>query len=37
MGEFTNSQITAILGWTMAAAIILLNAALLWLIFGGKI
>jgi len=33
MGEFTNSPITAIFGWFMAAAIILLNGALLWLTF----
>src|SRR5229473_1743060 len=31
MGEFTNNNLTAILGWTMATAIIVLNAALLWL------
>jgi manganese transport protein len=37
MGEFTNGRATAIFGWGMAAAIILLNAALLWLIFGGKL
>jgi len=37
MGEFTNSRLTAILGWTMAAAIIVLNAALLWLTFGGRL
>jgi manganese transport protein len=37
MGEFTNGPMTAILGWAMAAAIIILNAALLWLTFGGKI
>jgi manganese transport protein len=37
MGEFTNSRLTAILGWTMAGAIIVLNIALLWLTFGGKI
>jgi manganese transport protein len=37
MGEFTNNNLTAILGWTMAAAIIVLNAALLWLTFGGKL
>src|ERR1700686_715025 len=37
MGEFTNGRVTAILGWTMAAAIIVLNGALLWLTFGGKI
>ncbi len=37
MGDFTNSRLTAIFGWAMAAAIILLNGALLWLTFGGKI
>src|SRR5260370_7231874 len=37
MGEFTNGRMTAVLGWAMAAAIIVLNAALLWLIFGGRI
>src|SRR5712691_5445937 len=37
MGEFTNGRMTAVLGWAMAAVIIALNAALLWLIFGGKI
>jgi manganese transport protein len=37
MGEFTNGPVTAIFGWFLAAAIILLNATLLWLIFGGKI
>ena len=37
MGEFVNSRATAIFGWAMAAAIIALNAALLWLTFGGKI
>jgi manganese transport protein len=37
MGEFTNGPVTAIFGWFMAAAIILLNAALLWLTFGGKL
>jgi manganese transport protein len=37
MGEFTNSRLTAVLGWTMATVIIVLNAALLWLTFGGKI
>jgi manganese transport protein len=37
MGEFVNGRLTAIFGWGMAAAIILLNAALLWLTFGGKI
>jgi manganese transport protein len=37
MGEFTNRRATAIFGWGMAAAIIFLNGALLWLIFGGKL
>jgi manganese transport protein len=37
MGEFTNNRLTAVLGWTMAAAIIVLNATLLWLTFGGKL
>jgi manganese transport protein len=37
MGEFTNGPLTAIFGWFMAAAIILLNGALLWLTFGGKL
>lgn len=37
MGEFTNGPITAIFGWLLAAAIILLNGALLWLTFGGKL
>jgi manganese transport protein len=37
MREFTNGRATAILGWAMAVTIILLNAALLWLTFGGKL
>jgi len=37
MGEFTNGPLTAVLGWAMAAAIIALNAGLLWLTFGGKL
>lgn len=37
MGEFTNGPLTAILGWFLAVAIIVLNAALLWLTFGGRI
>lgn len=37
MGEFTNGPITAAFGWFLAAAIILLNGALLWLTFGGKL
>ena len=37
MGEFTNSRFTSIFGWAMAFAIVVLNGALLWLTFGGKI
>jgi len=37
MGEFTNGRLTALVGWAMAIAIVVLNAALLWLTFGGKI
>jgi manganese transport protein len=37
MGEFTNGRITTVFGWAMAAAIILLNAALLWLIWRGSV
>ncbi len=37
MGEFTNGPITAAFGWFMAAAIVILNGALLWLTFGGKL
>jgi len=37
MGEFTNGRVTAIIGWFLAVAIIVLNGALLWLTFGGKI
>jgi manganese transport protein len=37
MGEFTNGPITVLVGWFLAAAIVILNAALLWLTFGGKI
>lgn len=37
MGEFTNSRLTVVFGWGMAVAIVVLNAALLWLTFGGKI
>ena len=37
MGVFTNGRLTALIGWVMAAAIIILNAALLWLTFGGKL
>jgi manganese transport protein len=37
MGEFVNGRLIAMFGWAMAAGIVVLNAALLWLIFGGKI
>jgi manganese transport protein len=37
MGEFTNGTFTTIFSWFLAAAIILLNVALLWLTFGGKL
>jgi manganese transport protein len=37
MGEFANTRITAMFGWAMAAAIILLNGALLWLIWRGSV
>jgi manganese transport protein len=37
MGEFVSGRLTVIFGWAMAVAIVVLNAALLWLIFGGKI
>jgi manganese transport protein len=33
MGEFTNSRVTTILAWIVAAAILFFNAELLWLIF----
>jgi manganese transport protein len=37
MGEFANRRATAIFGWAMAAGIIFLNGALLWLILGGTL
>jgi manganese transport protein len=37
MGEFVNGRLTAVFGWALAVAIVVLNAALLWLTFGGKI
>jgi manganese transport protein len=37
MGEFVNGRLTAVFGWALAVAIIVLNGALLWLTFGGKI
>ena len=33
MGDFTNSRVTTILAWIVAAAILFFNAELLWLIF----
>ncbi len=33
MGEFVNSRLTAAVAWIVAAAILFLNAELLWLIF----
>jgi manganese transport protein len=36
MGEFTNSGITVVIAWIVAAAILFFNAELLWLIFRGK-
>jgi manganese transport protein len=37
MGEFANGRLTAMVGWFLAVVIIVLNAALLWLTFGGTI
>jgi len=36
MGEFTNSRFTVVIAWIVAAAILLFNAELLWLIFRGQ-
>src|SRR6202795_1302769 len=36
MGEFTNSRLTQVIAWVMAAAILFFNAELLWLIFRGQ-
>jgi manganese transport protein len=33
MGEFTNSRITTVIAWIVAAAILFFNAELVWLIF----
>src|SRR6202045_1402938 len=33
MGEFTNSRVTVVIAWIVAAAILFFNAELLWLIF----
>ncbi|HKV25053.1 MAG TPA: Nramp family divalent metal transporter [Candidatus Acidoferrum sp.] len=35
MGEFTNSRLTNLIAWLVAAAILFFNAELLWLIFRG--
>jgi len=37
MGPFVNRPMTRIIGWTIAAVIIVLNAALLYLTFAGKV
>jgi manganese transport protein len=36
MGEFTNSRLTSVIAWVVAAAILCFNAELLWLIFRGQ-
>ncbi|MGB8473604.1 MAG: Nramp family divalent metal transporter [Candidatus Acidiferrum sp.] len=36
MGEFTNSRLTVVIAWIVAAAILFFNAELLWLIFRGQ-
>src|SRR5271167_4729130 len=36
MGEFTNSRVTVVVAWIVAAAILFFNAELLWLIFRGQ-
>jgi manganese transport protein len=36
MGEFTNSRLTQVIAWIVAAAILFFNAELLWLIFRSK-
>src|ERR1700675_4327411 len=36
MGEFTNSRVTVVIAWIVAAAILFFNAELLWLIFRGQ-
>ena len=36
MGEFTNSRVTVVIAWIVAAAILFFNAELLWLIFRGR-
>jgi Mn2+/Fe2+ NRAMP family transporter len=36
MGEFTNSRLTAVIAWIVAAAILFFNFELLYLIFRGQ-
>jgi manganese transport protein len=36
MGEFTNSRLTIVVAWIVAAAILFFNAELLWLIYRGQ-
>jgi manganese transport protein len=36
MGEFTNSRLTKVIAWIVAAAILFFNAELVWLIFRSK-
>jgi Mn2+/Fe2+ NRAMP family transporter len=36
MGEFTNSWLTKVIAWIVAAAILFFNAELIWLIFRAK-
>lgn len=36
MGEFTNSRVTVVVAWIVAAAILFFNAELLWLIFRSR-
>ena len=36
MGEFTNSRVTIVVAWIVAAAILFFNAELLWLIFRSR-
>jgi len=33
MGEFANARLTVVIAWIVAAAILVLNAELLWLTF----
>src|ERR1700674_5907164 len=36
MGEFTNSRVTSVIAWIVAAAVLFFNAELLWLIFRSR-